>query len=184
MLSKCMHGSPCIMHYALCMAVHASITLISQHGLSSHYYCMCYYVISVMHYISNASAIHHSSAGYARQLHYCLLQHACSLTPKLLLCCWLPRTNITTKSYTCAFMTSYCVCSAAHDKVAGCSCGSCGKAGCLPCHALVQLASGSVLPAGSSASSQLGSSMQQQGMVCRTMGKGEYPSLVTVQPHQ
>eukprot|EP00877_Chromochloris_zofingiensis_P014447 jgi/Chrzof1/9256/UNPLg00223.t1 len=67
MLSKCMHGSPCIMHYALCMAVHASITLISQHGLSSHYYCMCYYVISVMHYISNASAIHHSSAGYARQ---------------------------------------------------------------------------------------------------------------------
>eukprot|EP00877_Chromochloris_zofingiensis_P004418 jgi/Chrzof1/13978/Cz08g19320.t1 len=52
--------------HALCMAVHASITLISQHGLSSHYYCMCYYVISVMHYISNASAIHHSSAGYAR----------------------------------------------------------------------------------------------------------------------
>eukprot|EP00877_Chromochloris_zofingiensis_P008083 jgi/Chrzof1/3528/Cz12g28220.t1 len=49
------------------MAVHASITLISQHGLSSHYYCMCYYVISVMHYISNASAVHHSSAGYARQ---------------------------------------------------------------------------------------------------------------------
>eukprot|EP00877_Chromochloris_zofingiensis_P004795 jgi/Chrzof1/14316/UNPLg00588.t1 len=69
MLSKCMHGSPCIMPYALCMAVHASITLIIQHGLSSHYYCMCYYVISVMHYISNASAIHHSSAGYAR--HYC-----------------------------------------------------------------------------------------------------------------
>eukprot|EP00877_Chromochloris_zofingiensis_P011815 jgi/Chrzof1/6888/Cz02g02070.t1 len=66
MLSKCMHGSPCIMHYALCMAAHASTTLISQHGLSSHYYCMCYYVISVMHYISNASAIHHSSAGYAR----------------------------------------------------------------------------------------------------------------------
>eukprot|EP00877_Chromochloris_zofingiensis_P012148 jgi/Chrzof1/7187/Cz02g14050.t1 len=49
------------------MADHASITLISQHGLSSHYYCMCYYVISVMHYISNASTIHHSSAGYARQ---------------------------------------------------------------------------------------------------------------------
>eukprot|EP00877_Chromochloris_zofingiensis_P008102 jgi/Chrzof1/3545/UNPLg00754.t1 len=68
MLSKCMHGSPCIMHYALCMAVHASITLISQHGLSSHYYCMCYYVISVMHYIRNASAFHHSSAGYARHI--------------------------------------------------------------------------------------------------------------------
>eukprot|EP00877_Chromochloris_zofingiensis_P013254 jgi/Chrzof1/8182/Cz03g00220.t1 len=76
MLSKCMHGSPCIMHYALCMAVHASITLISQHGLSSRYYCMCYYVISIMHYISNASAIHHSSAGYARQtLHWALLKY-------------------------------------------------------------------------------------------------------------
>eukprot|EP00877_Chromochloris_zofingiensis_P008136 jgi/Chrzof1/3576/Cz13g01020.t1 len=73
MLSKCMHGSPCIVQNALCMAAHASITLISQHCLSLHYYCMCYYDISVMHYTSNASAIHHSSAGYARH---------CSASPK------------------------------------------------------------------------------------------------------